>query len=144
MIFGNGSWGKTQYLLERSMDTEMVRRKVIANNIANADVPHFKRSEVTFEAELRRALDSERIVKENTVPTRMSHGKHIPFFKSMNYKSVSPKKHLDYLTTMRNDGNNIDPEKEIQDMLKNQLRYQALTGMLNHNNRVLHTVMRPA
>jgi len=144
MFFENGNWGKTQNLLERSMDTEMIRRKVIANNIANADVPHFKRSEVTFEAGLRRALDSEKVVKENTVPTRMSNEKHIPFFKSIDYKSVKPKTHLDYLTTMRNDGNNIDPEKEMQDMLKNQLRYQALSGMLNHNNRVLHLVMRPA
>ena len=49
----------TNYLLERSLDVESLRKKVIADNIANVDVPHFKRSEVNFESELKR------VIKEN-------------------------------------------------------------------------------
>jgi len=35
------------------------RLNVIANNIANADTPGFKRSEITFEAQLKRAIERE-------------------------------------------------------------------------------------
>ena len=47
---------RANYLLEKGLDTESLRRKVIANNIANVDVPHFKRSEVNFESELKRGI----------------------------------------------------------------------------------------
>lgn len=142
MIFENGSWGKTQYLLERSMDVEMLRRKVIADNIANADVPHFKRSEVSFEASLRRAMESQEYAKKEAVPAKVSDERHIRFFTPIATKSVQPRTHIDYLSTMRNDGNNVDPEKEVQDMLKNQLRYQAMSQSVSHNFRLLQVVMR--
>ena len=64
MIFENGNWGKTRYLLERSMDVESQRRKVIADNIANADTPNFKRSEVTFEALNLRGASVGRLCKK--------------------------------------------------------------------------------
>ena len=35
---------KTVDILHRAMDASLVRRDVIANNIANADVPNFKLS----------------------------------------------------------------------------------------------------
>ncbi|MDH4263081.1 MAG: flagellar basal body rod protein FlgB [Spirochaetia bacterium] len=143
-MFENGNWGKTQYLLERSMDVETTRRKVIADNIANADTPHFKRSEITFEASLKRALDTEDYIKSEAVPARMTDSRHIPFFQPVDYHTVKPRLHLDYLTSMRNDGNNIDPEKETQDMLENQLRYQALTQIWSNNDRLMQTVMRTA
>jgi len=44
------------------MDASLIRRDVISNNIANADVPNFKRSVVNFESELKRALNSEKSV----------------------------------------------------------------------------------
>ena len=44
MFFDNGHWGKTSYLLEKGMDVSLLRHKVIADNIAKVDVPHFKRS----------------------------------------------------------------------------------------------------
>ena len=142
MIFENGNWGKTQYLLERSMDVETMRRKVLADNIANADTPNFKRSEVTFESSIRKALESEDYVKSESVPARMTDSRHFSFFTPIDYHSVKPRLHLDYLTSMRNDGNNIDPEKETQDMLQNQLRYQALTQIWSNNDRLMQTVMR--
>ena len=55
----NTTFGKTVELLQRSMDVSSLRYGVIANNIANADVPNFKRSEINFEASLKRALDSQ-------------------------------------------------------------------------------------
>lgn len=126
------------------MDVEALRGRVIADNIANADTPHFKRSEVSFEASLRRALQSEEYVKNEAIPARTTDERHIGFFTPIDYKSVSPRTHIDYLSTMRNDGNNIDIEAEVQDMLENQLKYQALTQVMVNDHRVLQQVMRSA
>ncbi len=142
MFFENGNWGKTQYLLEKGLDVSMLRRNVIADNIANADTPHFKRSEVSFEAELRRALDSERYVKENAVPALMTQERHIPFFRARDFHDVKARTHIDYLSTMRNDGNNVDPEHEVGEALKNQLSYQALATAINNNYKMLNIVLR--
>ena len=143
MILDNSNWGKTQYLLNKAMDTEIFRRKVIADNIANVNVPHFKRTQVSFEAQLRRALDSEKYVHENKVPTRLTDERHIPFFRALDYKKVHAKPHIDYLSTMRNDGNNVDMEHEMSLALKNQLRYQLLSNTVQSNFRTMYMVMRP-
>ncbi|HNL11339.1 MAG TPA: DNA-binding transcriptional repressor EbgR, partial [Turneriella sp.] len=68
MFTETGLWGRTQYLLEKGMDVSQMRHKVFADNIANVDTPHFKRSEVGFEAELRRVIELEKHVEENSVP----------------------------------------------------------------------------
>ena len=143
MILDNLSWGKTQYLLNKAMDTEMFRRKVIADNIANANVPHFKRTQVSFEAQLRRVLDSEKYIQKNEIPTKLTDEKHIPFFRALDYKKVHAKPHIDYLSTMRNDGNNVDMEHEMSLALKNQLRYQLLSNMTQSNFRTMNMIMRP-
>lgn len=134
---------KTQDLLERGLTAGMTKRKVLTDNIANADVPHFKRSEVVFEAALKRAFESEKIEKEKAVPTRITNEKHIEFFKPLDYREVKPKVNTDYLTTMRPDGNNVDIEKEIVEANQNQMTYNLMIERLNQNNRLLNIVMRP-
>jgi flagellar basal-body rod protein FlgB len=54
------SFGKTVDLLHRAMSANVVRRQVIADNMANANVPNFKRLIVNFESELKRTLDTEK------------------------------------------------------------------------------------
>jgi flagellar basal-body rod protein FlgB len=132
----------TNYILEKSMDVESLRRKVIADNISNVDVPHFKRSEVNFESELKRAINQNSYVNENRLPAIMTDNKHIPFFIDRDIKSVSPRINLDYTTSMRNDGNNVDIEKEMVDSSKNTMRYNALVSSLNHNYKMLKAVIR--
>lgn len=133
---------KTQDLLERGMSAATKRRKVLTDNIANADVPNFKRSEVVFESMLKRALESEKIEKEKAVPTKISNERHIEFFKPLDYRDVKAKVNLDYLTTMRPDGNNVDIEKEVVEANQNQMSYNMMIERLNQNNRLLNIVMR--
>lgn len=134
---------KTQDLLHRGMQASSLRRKVISDNIANVDVPHFKRSEVVFESMLKRAIESEKIEKDKAVPTKISDSRHIEFFKPLDYREVSPKSNLDYLTSMRADGNNVDIEKEVVDSNQNQMTYMLLVERLNQNNRLMMQMMRP-
>ena len=131
----------TNYLLEKSLNVESLRRKVIANNIANVDVPHFKRSEVNFESDLKRAI-LDRQDSTNKLPTRMNNNKHIPFFIPKSIREVQSRINLDYSTTYRNDGNNVDIEKEIVNSSKNMMRYNGFVTMLNHNFKVLKIAMK--
>ena len=142
-MFNNSNLMTTNYLLEKSLDVESSRRKVISNNIANVDVPHFKRSEVNFESELKRAI-RQREDASNKLPAIMTNEKHIPFFVERDLKSVQPRINLDYTTIYRNDGNNVDMEKEMVDASKNMMRYNAFVTSLNHNYKMIKLVMRQA
>lgn len=143
-MFEKTHFMKTQDLLERGMNNSILKRKIISDNIANADVPHFKRSEVIFESMMKRAIESEKIEALKEVPTQISDERHIQFFKPMDYREVQPKTNIDYLTTMRADGNNVDVEKEVVEASNSQMQYMMMTERLNQNYRDLKQVMRMA
>lgn len=134
-MFINNSFGKNLDILQRTMDVSMIRQEVIANNIANADTPNFKRSDVNFEAELKRALDSEH--NSNRLPAALTNEKHIPFSRTRDYRDVMPRRVLDYLSTSDNNGNNVDTEQESMILLQNQLRYDLLArSVANQFSRI--------
>jgi flagellar basal-body rod protein FlgB len=115
---------KTLDLIHREMDASTIRRDVIANNMANADVPNFKRSEVNFESELKKALDSEN--EKPALELTLTNPKHIQIGQSEDYRKVEPRRVLDYLSTAKNNGNNVDPEQEMNLALKNQMLYTMM------------------
>lgn len=119
------TFAKTVDLLHRAMDTSLVRRSVIANNIANADVPNFKRSNVNFESELKRALDSSK--QKPSLELTLTHSKHIPNWKERDYRDVQIRRVLDYTSTYNNNGNNVDPEQEFMLATQNQMAYTLFT-----------------
>ncbi|MEI1277674.1 MULTISPECIES: flagellar basal body rod protein FlgB [Leptospira] len=143
-MFQKTHFMKTQDLLEKGMNAASMKRKVLADNIANADVPHFKRSEVLFESMIKRALESEKIEASKAIPTRIEDERHISFFTPLDYKSVKPKANIDYLTTVRADGNNVDPEKEVMEASNSQMQYMMMVERMNANFRDLKNVMRLA
>lgn len=134
-----GSFGKTIDLLQRSMDVTVLRRNVIANNIANSDTPNFKRTTVNFESQLRRALDSEKVQPPLQFAT---HERHIPFHRKLDYRNVRPRRVLDYLTTGKNNGNNVDIEEETMMSMQNQLLYQTYTAVLTSEFNRVNLVLR--
>jgi len=119
------TFGKTVDLLQRSMDVSVLRYNVTANNIANSEVPNFKRSEINFESSLKRALDSEGARPRVELAT--SDPGHIASFKQTDWRDVSPRRVLDYLSTSKNNGNNVDAEQEFMSAMQNQLRYTLMT-----------------
>ena len=140
-MFENTGMMRNIYLLERGMDVETVRRRVVANNIANVDVPHFKRSEVNFESELRRVID-DNASRDNRYQGVVTDPRHIPFYVERDVRDVSPRINLDYNTTQRNDGNNVDMEKEIVDAAMTQMRYNAFVTRISGHFSMLKTAMR--
>ncbi len=137
-MFLESSFGRTLDILHRTMDVAMLRQDVIANNIANADTPNFKRSFVNFESQLASALSSER---QPMLQSAMTHDRHIPFYQPVDYRSVQPQRQLDYLTTSDNNGNNVDIEEESMNYLNNQLMYTLMTDSVNQQFQRVNLVL---
>lgn len=131
------------HFLERGLKTDTIRQQVIANNIANVNVPNFKRSEVAFEVPLKRALEKKRQIEEEP-PLLTIHPEHISKRSAPNWNQIQPKVFIDYLSTMRNDGNNVDIEDEIIKLNRTQLHYSLLadriTGKFQEWNQILRLV----
>ena len=122
------SFTRTTDLLHRSMDVASLRYAVSANNLSNSGVPDFKRTQVNFESELKLALDSEKNAK-GQFQLAVSHDRHIKSDGVIEYRTVQPRRVLDYTTTAKANGNNVDPEQEAMDLLRIQLNYQMLTQL---------------
>jgi len=137
----NNTFSKTVDLLHRGLSVASLRESVIGNNLANADVPNFKRTDVNFESELKRALDSEK--QKPVLALNLTHPNHISNWNPRNYQEVEPRRVLDYLSQSDNNGNNVDAEEEFNLLLKNQLRYmlmaQSLTFEFSQVNQVLRS-----
>ena len=136
----NNSFTKTIDLLHRGLSTSALRESVYANNLANADVPNFKRTEVNFEAELKRALDTEK--QKPAIDLRLTHPKHIPDWEPRDYQEVKPRRVLDYLTQSDNNGNNVEAEEEFNLLLKNQLRYMLMAQSANFEFGQISMILR--
>jgi len=138
-MFLDTSFGKTLDILQRTMDVSLLRRSVISDNIANSDTPNFKRNVLNFETELGRALNSEKVKK---MPAYLTNERHIPFEKVQDYREVKPRRVLDYLTTSKNNGNNVDIEEESMSALQNQLLYDLMSRAVSNQFTQVNMVLR--
>ncbi|MBQ1628890.1 MAG: flagellar basal body rod protein FlgB [Treponema sp.] len=128
-------------LLQRAMDATSLRYQVSANNLANSEVPNFKRSTVNFESELKRAFESEEKAKNGFQLTR-TDSRHISLNEPYDYRNVEPRRVLDYATTAKANGNNVDAETEANNILQIQMQYRLLTQLTSFEFSQLNTVMK--
>lgn len=128
-------------LLQRSLSVTSLRHQVHADNIANAETPNFKRSSISFEAELKRALILEESSKGN-LDLRRTSDKHWHTKKPPTYSDIKPHKILDFLTTSKNNGNNVDIEVEAQQILSNKMMYDLLALITGNHFRQIDIVLR--
>lgn len=104
-------------LMDKALDASWQRETVISNNIANADTPGYKRSDVKFQDILLDALDSTKYKNLDMA------------VKSQNYNddSLDSEIYQDYPQyDYRLDTNNVDIDQENTEYAGEQLRYQAM------------------
>ena len=128
-------------LLQRAMDAASLRYQVSANNLANSEVPNFKRSTVNFESELKRAFESEEKARNGFQLARTDE-RHISLNEPYDYRDVEPRRVLDYTTTAKANGNNVDAETEANNILQIQMQYRLLTQLTGFEFSQLNTVMK--
>ena len=135
------SFTRSIELLQRALDVNSLRYQVTANNMANSEVPNFKRSVVNFESELKRAFDSEKTALEGFQLTS-TDSRHFSLNNVQDWRSVEPRRVLDYTTTAKANGNNVDAEAEAMNVLKIQLQYQLLTQLESFEFAQIRTAIR--
>ena len=128
-------------LLQRAMEATSLRYQVSANNLANSEVPNFKRSTVNFESELKRAFESEEKARNGFQLARTDE-RHISLNEPYDYRDVEPRRVLDYTTTAKANGNNVDAETEANNILQIQMQYRLLTQLTGFEFSQLNTVMK--
>lgn len=124
MLINGGNSYKSIDIMQRAMSASTFRSQVLNNNIANATTPNYKRQDVTFQSELDRVLQAEKLAPGTPMAT--THEKHIPFMRVKDYREVKAKKITEFNTLQNNDGNSVDIDKEMIEQSKNTMYYNAL------------------
>jgi flagellar basal-body rod protein FlgB len=87
--------------LERYMDLLSARQKVVASNIANADTPGYRTKDIDFKSELQSAI-----------------------------KGLSPQSiEVDGLQ-VKNDGNNVNMDRETRLLSENDMRFNLASNLM--------------
>lgn len=141
MKFSTSSFGRTLCLLEKSIGVNRLRSRVLANNLANVETPNFKRSHVNFEAELRRALSYEKN-GELLMKFHKTDPAHFDYPKPTVWSDVNPRVVLDYLSTVKNNGNNVDFDRETSEVAKNGLTYNLMVEMLRFQFSQINMIVK--
>ena len=106
--------------LEVSIKAESLRQKAIANNVANLQTPGYRRIDVKFEELLAKALDSPGTVK---------------------FSEIEPQIHQPKKTPVKSNGNDVDLETEVGEMVKNTLRHKAYIRLLHQKYKQMESAM---
>lgn len=118
-------------VMGKAADAAWQRNEVIANNIANVDTPNYKRQDINFEAQLRRALGSSRY---ETVDAKVAH---------VTSSELEARVYTDSANySYRLDGNNVDIDTENVELASNQIKYNGLIESINHEFSNLKMVMK--
>ncbi len=100
----------TADLLAAALTAEALRQKTIANNIANLQTPGYRRGDVKFEELLAKEMDSQGNVDVSKVEAVVYQPRNTP---------------------VKANGNDVNLEIEVGEMVKNSLRHKTLARLLH-------------
>ena len=119
-------------VLNKAAGASWTKNEVIANNIANATTPDYKRKDVSFESLLADAL-SETSLHTKNMDKKVA---------SLNLSSLKPSIYTEYSNlSYRYDGNNVDIDTEQAYLADNQIRYYTLLDSMTHEFNRLKSVL---
>ncbi len=107
-----------------------LRHAAVSDNMANVNTPFYKRKRVSFETELRRAVQLQ---DRHTLKGFHTHPEHIPINGRVHWTEVRPEVYREQYSTWRNDGNNVDIDLEMAEEAKNTVQYLALANIMKGN-----------
>ena len=129
----------TTAVLTQAMAGYSARNTAIANNIANADTPGYKRVDVSFESALADAVDADR------ERLKMDAGSSISALDGSDVTrqvdEVAPNVMSTDTTTMRVDGSNVDPDDEMARLSANQLASSTVVSLLDKRFQQFRTAI---
>lgn len=129
-MFDSGAFSYIN-VLDKAADASWIRNEAISNNIANVDTPGYKRQDVNFEEQLRKAMKNSRYT---SIDERVAN---------VDLERLNPITYRDHSTlSYRLDGNNVDIDTENVELASNQIRYQGLTDSITKHFEGLQSVMK--
>ena len=118
-------------VLDKAADAAWLRNEAITNNIANADTPGYKRQDISFEGELKKAM---KVSRYESVDAKVA---------DLKSRDLQARTYTDYdSVSYRLDGNNVDIQTENVTLVKNQLKYNGLVQSANQEKTKLKMVMK--
>lgn len=103
----------TSGTLEHYLTLVSVRQRLVAANIANADTPGYKTKDIDFDTELQNSLSS------------------LPPLPSEVSGLIS-----------KNDGNNVDLDREARLLSENALRFNVASNLLRSKLKIMHLAIQ--
>lgn len=130
-MFGSGAFDYID-VLSKAADSKVLRNELLANNIANADTPGYKRKDLEFEEHLNRAIESAGSVRDTL--TKKVHNVDLSEAKMIVFADNSD---LSY----RLDQNNVDESVEQAELAANQIQYNSLIDSMTHEFSRIKSVL---
>lgn len=96
-------------VIEAGIKAEGLRQKTIASNIANMETPGYRRVDVNFKELLAKALESS---------------------EDIDAADIEPQLYRPENTTVKSNGNDVNLELEIGQMVKNTLQHKTYIRLL--------------
>lgn len=130
-MFGSGAFDYID-VLSKAADSKVLRNELLANNIANADTPGYKRKDLEFEVHLNRAIESAG--SERDTLTKKVHNVDLGEARMIVFADNSD---LSY----RLDQNNVDESVEQAELAANQIQYNSLIDSMTHEFSRIKSVL---
>lgn len=121
--------------LSMGTNATWLRNEVISNNIANADTPGFKVSQVRFEDIMASAISSDGVGMKTARSGHEQAGLSV-------IGDVQPVVTTDTSTSYRIDGNNVDAEAQMTALAQNSLEYYTFISKINTEFNKLNIAIR--
>ncbi len=131
-------------ILQKALDASWMRNQVIAHNIANADTPNFKASDVSFQAAMDQITAADQVTgrsigdpisDKNSISRIVSVGADAAQKDSSELSAASVVRDED--SSIRMDGNNVDPDAEMAKLASNTILYNSLIYAVRQETNLL-------
>jgi flagellar basal-body rod protein FlgB len=122
-------------MFQDALNGSSERHSVISDNLSNVNTPGYKRKEVAFKDKLKEAYMGE----GPDIELHQGHPKH--FDLSVD-RPVEASTFQVNDTSIRNDENNVDPDRQMAKLSKNSLYYRGLSQFLSREFQTLGTLIQ--
>ncbi|MFP4502068.1 MAG: flagellar basal body rod protein FlgB [Candidatus Hydrogenedentota bacterium] len=119
----------TGKLLVTGMRVAAENHRIIANNIANADTPHFTPTRMDFQKTLRREVEGR-----SHVDLRTTQARHLDY---RSYRPVLAK----HAQSAKNDYNKVDLDAEVAKLGENRGNYTTYSALLTKRYRMYKNML---
>lgn len=125
-------YGKTNLLLEKSMQLRMARHGMLASNIANSETPNYRAVDIDFRETMNRYLEGYKVNElPHSLEVKKADSRHVGF------GDLNPpleERHIVFAagdgTSVGNDNNSVNMEEQLARMQANTMMYKASTQIL--------------